>query len=649
MRKYMLWVRDGKPFASIVVGPTCSPVECFAAEELSKYVGKITGVPLPVTTEPISGAKILVGRSPALDELNLPLRFPSDLPDAFITKTVGKHLALIGRGDRGTLYAVYTLLEKYLDVRFLAPGEEGEEVPSADRIELPEINEAESPDLAYRCKGSVGSIEEIACPESLLMLDWMAKNRINTFLIPVVYYDKMKTAYGDEIAKRAIDMEVGHHDFDYWVPQTEFFDEHPEYFSLVKGRRKRAEKTWIEGLAFGTQLCLSNPEVARITAERIKAYFRDHPEVTLLDLWPNDNFGPCRCDECMALNEPGHAKLWPKLPKRSRSYQLFVNRVAEQVAAEFRDRRISMLSYVDGLEPAEDVPMHPNVDVNLALYRECYAHSMDDPACERNRFYREVLEKWLKLAKRVVLFEYYYKVAWLGLPWGLVRKTFADQRCYRDMGLHGNAPQITVMNFGSLGLNYYAFAKAAWDCDLDADEVMTDYCRRYHGPAGAEALRFHRELEEATAAAGKTGCPLEAFHWSVPHVFTAHTRQKLHAAVQATEEAVADASPTFQRRVRELSVTMEYVSRHCASLDGIEAAKAAKESGDTLTAAKLLDEAEKTGLDAFVYAHQHQKDRIFVMAKPGLNEHYVKRWHRTIVREREELADHGELRHNAQT
>jgi len=66
----MLWVENGRSFASIIVGPACSPVERFAAKELSKYVGRITGIPLPITSKPASGPQVFVGRSATLDKLS---------------------------------------------------------------------------------------------------------------------------------------------------------------------------------------------------------------------------------------------------------------------------------------------------------------------------------------------------------------------------------------------------------------------------------------------------------------------------------------------------------------------------------------------------------------------------------------------------
>jgi len=634
----MLIVEKGRPCASIVIGRDCSVVERFAAEELRKYAARMTGASLPIAIGGAAGPSILVGGRAAAGALQLPDSFSRELPDAFLIRTSGADLFLVGSGDRGTLYAVYALLEERLGVRFLGPGEENEEVPRSDRIELPELDDVRLPELAYRCRGSVGGLEEIPCPESLLIFDWMAKNRVNTFLIPIPHYEAMKRTYGDEIAKRAVDMEVGHHDFDFWVPQRELLDEHPEYFALAGGERQRATKFWQGGLAFGTQLCLSNPDTARLAAERIKAYLRANPEAAIIDLWPNDNFGACECVACKALNDPGNATIWPRMPKRSRSYQVFMNRVAEQVAAEFPDQRLSMIAYVDGIEPGEDVPLHPNVEVNVALYRECYAHDVDDPACERNRFYVDVLDKWLALAKRVVLFEYYYKCAWQGLPFGVVRKIFADQRRFAAMGIYGNAPQISVFNFGSLGINYYAFAKAAWDPSLDAGQVMADYCRHYYGPAGADALRFYETLEDAMADA-RSACPIEAFEWSLLEVFTPELRVRLREAVEAVGTAATGAAPRFERRAGELAAVMEYTDLYCDALETLRQAGEAKESGDAARAIDLLDRAERMGPDAIAFAAQRQQgDRIFVVEIACLEGHRERFWRRNVDRLRTGLA-----------
>jgi len=61
-------VRDGKPMSEIAVGPKPSPVERFAAEEVKRYVERISGAALPILGQRSRGAAILVGKPRGVPE-----------------------------------------------------------------------------------------------------------------------------------------------------------------------------------------------------------------------------------------------------------------------------------------------------------------------------------------------------------------------------------------------------------------------------------------------------------------------------------------------------------------------------------------------------------------------------------------------------
>ncbi|HOK47298.1 MAG TPA: DUF4838 domain-containing protein, partial [Bryobacteraceae bacterium] len=57
------------------------------------------------------------------------------------------------------------------------------------------------------------------------------------------------------------------------LPQAQpekYFDAHPEYFSLVKGKRLKQH----------SQLCCTNEEVIRLCTEAIRAAMRAQPDAT---------------------------------------------------------------------------------------------------------------------------------------------------------------------------------------------------------------------------------------------------------------------------------------------------------------------------------------------------------------------------------
>jgi hypothetical protein len=67
-------VRDGKPLATIVVAAEPTVAAAFAAEELQDHVRRITGATLPIVPDnvPVTGSRVLVGRSQATDAMGLP-------------------------------------------------------------------------------------------------------------------------------------------------------------------------------------------------------------------------------------------------------------------------------------------------------------------------------------------------------------------------------------------------------------------------------------------------------------------------------------------------------------------------------------------------------------------------------------------------
>src|SRR5208337_2061902 len=94
----------------------------------------------------------------------------------------------------------------------------------------------------------------------------------------------------------------------------EFFDAHPEYFSLVGSARRRA----------GGQLCLSNADVLRIVTERVLKCMRANPKAMIVSVSQNDWAGYCECPQCRALADEEGSQSGPLLR--------FVNAVAAETS-----------------------------------------------------------------------------------------------------------------------------------------------------------------------------------------------------------------------------------------------------------------------------------------------------------------------------
>ena len=190
---------NGRPCAEIVVGPDATWLQRHAGEELAAYLRRISGADVPVADIPgnaatrpgDAGVSILIGRpetNPAVAEcaeknlVHLSREYPGR--DGFVMETVRcddrDMLVLGGSTDRGTLYAVYALLEDVLNVGFFR---DGEVIPKVPTVDLPDLHVTKWPRFSEREDGN-GCIFHYTTSawewdEWQAELDWKAKRRAN--------------------------------------------------------------------------------------------------------------------------------------------------------------------------------------------------------------------------------------------------------------------------------------------------------------------------------------------------------------------------------------------------------------------------------------------------------------------------------------
>src|SRR6266496_2247695 len=126
-------VEQGRSRYRIVIPADAIPAERYAAQELQRYLERLSGAKLPIVTDagPIESREILLGDNAHLQKLKLKINFSKLGTDGFVLRTEGRRLVVAGGRPRGTLYAVYALLEDKLGVRWFTP--ELEVVPKLDR------------------------------------------------------------------------------------------------------------------------------------------------------------------------------------------------------------------------------------------------------------------------------------------------------------------------------------------------------------------------------------------------------------------------------------------------------------------------------------------------------------------------------------
>jgi alpha-N-acetylglucosaminidase len=188
----MLVASGGKANSAILLGRSPSWLEEHAASELAKYLAMISGTEIPIARTPPSGVGVLAIGRPETNEITELARgkgltgLSRENPggDGFVIESIvleGREVLLVGgSSDRGTLYAVYALLENVLGVGFFR---DGELVPKQDTIDLVDLHISDSPRFQYREDGS-GCIFAYSTPywdmdDWKRELDWRAKKRVN--------------------------------------------------------------------------------------------------------------------------------------------------------------------------------------------------------------------------------------------------------------------------------------------------------------------------------------------------------------------------------------------------------------------------------------------------------------------------------------
>ena len=261
----------GQSAYRIVVAASASPSTKHAAEELQMFLEQMTGAKLPIVSdkEPPGPREIILGQNAHLAATATKIDFAALGNEGYVIRTVGPHLVIAGGALRGNLYGVYGLLEDHLGCRWFAPGVS--RIPKMPRLALGAIDEKKVPVLEYREPFTFDCFDA----------DWCARNRMNSS------HARLEAKHGGNVRWGGGFV----HTFANLVPPKKYFKEHPEYFSLVGGKRQ-------DGYA---QLCCTNEDVIRLCTEGILRAMKAQPDAFVFSVSQNDTDKHCECERCQAI------------------------------------------------------------------------------------------------------------------------------------------------------------------------------------------------------------------------------------------------------------------------------------------------------------------------------------------------------------
>ena len=473
---------------SVVVPTVATTREAFAAEQLCKYLSKVVpGIIINTckdNTQVITD-KILIG-GPERNKLTA--RYISETefdsivpgPEGMMIKAFDADTLVVAGSskntmekERGTIYAVFELLERYAGCSFGAYFNPdyagGEYVPVLTELNLDGVEYVKTcADNPYR--GAVPQYSHGARNDALTLhklnipfYDWLIKNRYNIVTFWLGIYEVLKeNGVIAELERRGFEIGVGNHaGIRTMLPPygNNYFSEHyaethPEFFRLQEDgtRFNKWDNFWGQWI-----LCSRNQELIDTMANNIIYWLSKNPAVNRFGLEPQDGIAPqCVCPECSKYT-------------KTENYVYFINEVLKKVKKARPDVILGSCAYTDLWECPDTVTIDNGMCVLEAVWHSSGICSVGKPdgSCINGTFFEKDLLKWKKAGANVYYYHYYmgcYPARQRYMP-AADEMQALYHRC-KEVGINGIETQVECYNFWNNIFNFYCLSRVGYDTDL---------------------------------------------------------------------------------------------------------------------------------------------------------------------------------------
>ncbi len=436
--------------AVIVTDSDASITDNYAANRLKYYLDEITGSNIAIVTDSDAEYKITVGTA------------ETDSPDGSYTITSTENeLVILGSGNKGTINGVYAFLEKFCDCHWyeseviIIPENKSLIVPSGIDIEYTPFFEYTETDTA-----------------SARDPEFSIANGLTGGI-----YKKLSAEQGG-----AVEYIGGssHTLVNQYCKPSDYFDEHPEYFSLINGFRTK------------DQLCLTNENVKDIVTQealaQLEKYHNPEASLQILSITQADNSRNCQCKNCRDLDEATGSPAGTMLT--------FVNEIAARIkaAGKYDNVAIDTFAYQYTREAPTNVIPRDDVIIRLCSIECCFGHTLDDPKCKANAEFMHDLREWSEICDRLYIWNYNLNCDEsinIYANFGVLQRDVQIFYEHNVKGIYQQGVYYIDESDGEFGeMKTYLLSKLMQDPYLDFDEEMLGYLIGVYGPGGQYLKEF---------------------------------------------------------------------------------------------------------------------------------------------------------------
>ena len=594
-------VDEGKNAAVEVTADNPAMVATYAAEELVRHIEKATGQQLEIVAEkniPASyRSRIFVGMTETARQRGF-IREQMK-PDEFVLRTTEHDLYVLGTEDpardvvlgeptdsdwthkvlhdgvwgyrgpssispNGTLFGIYEILERYLGVRWLWPGELGTYVPRTSDLRIgAALDEYHIPKIAWRRFAWFHLVDALRRPEAYdprtERLAFSRQGLRNFWKATGTYLGRHRMGHSshpptfrEEFARPP------------WKGAgTTLAEERPDFYAMDSAGRRWGQA----GYAYNfPDMCVSNPELHRFILEKV------WDGSNTLRLGQVNSIQYCHCTQCMSWDGPQPQP--DEIPQFERGaygpraisyrYARFWKTVYEQAAKRNPNTRATVLMYQTTL------PAPGAIQLNDKIYGEyCPWTGPATTFPMRKAVDQWSRQQWLGWKKTGMSMIWRPNHLHMGytMPFLSTRQVGEFFKFTWQNGLKGYLFDSLRVSWATQGPMLYIHMALGWNPELDVERLRRDFWSAF-GPAARQVEQYfdYWESYSLTHPQAALYSPVKAHLAYPPAVFA--TQEAVLKKALAT--AASDPLPEFAERVKFLRAGLEHArlsARFIGTLD----------------------------------------------------------------------------------
>ncbi len=498
----------GKSSYDIVIPGNASESDKKAAGVLQNYFQKVTGAKLDIREENGGDAAVIsLGSTKLAARL---IKATTIREDGYAIVSDGKNLVIAGAGTKGTLYGVYTFIEKYLGCRKWYAGPP--QIPQSRSVSIPaNLSLYENPAFEYREAFFPGIRDQE-------YVDW---HKLHQFT-------KLWGLWGDTYEKL--------------VPASVYFKSHPEYFALVKGKR------------VPNQLCTSNEDVIKIIIDSLQRKMNANPNAEYWSISPNTGPGYCECPLCAPVTA------------REGSVTGNLVQMVNKIAAHFPKAKFTFLAHGYTQQAPKYAKPASNVIVQLTSIESDRLLPFTQSPSAQN-FIKDLAD-WRKLTDNIYLWDYCAQFSAYLAPFPILpifqpNLQFLEKNMIKGVLEQGSGPGYSDM----AELKGYVLAKLLWNPDINVEQLIQEFTDGYYGPAGQSVREY---LSATRNAALKTHAIMDIFGNVADgaNTFLSPAYLDQYNELLGSAKKSAGSNSVLLQRIGAIQLTQDYTYLHQARYYG---------------------------------------------------------------------------------